>query len=180
MSIVVYDRAAIASDNQAISGALRAFAHKMRKLDDGRVLAWTGGQGHGLALARWFLEGARALTFPSQPPDDWCRLIVASKTRAVVYEGSPDPQEVYGPYAAWGSGRDFALGALALGATAYQAVEVANTLCVSCGFGVTVFTFDECKGHEVEDEMKKFKRGELHSGRVNALQVLGKPRSWAR
>ena len=40
---------------------------------------------------------------------------------------------------AWGSGRDFAMGAMQVGVDAVEAVRVANRHCVSCGNGIDHF-----------------------------------------
>lgn len=42
----------------------------------------------------------------------------------------------------FGSGRDFALGALAMGASAYEAVKAAITFDITCGIGVDTLTLD--------------------------------------
>jgi ATP-dependent protease HslVU (ClpYQ) peptidase subunit len=48
-------------------------------------------------------------------------------------------QVVEDPFMAWGSGRDFALGAMAMGATAREAVAVACRFNVYCGNGIDAF-----------------------------------------
>lgn len=43
----------------------------------------------------------------------------------------------------YGEGRDFAYGALEMGANAIKAVEVASKYCISCGMGIDVLSFEE-------------------------------------
>jgi hypothetical protein len=49
-------------------------------------------------------------------------------------------------FSAWGSGSEFAIGAMEMGATAIQAVQATSKHCVSCGFGVDFFDTRELNG----------------------------------
>lgn len=140
MSVVVWDGKTIAADRRQCCGALRSETSKMCKLPNGEVLAWTGTQERGLALADWYRDGASPAKWPSfQSDDDWVRLIVASCEGAFFYEQLPIRQMVIDPFGAWGEGRDFAYGALGMGATARQAVEVTARFCVSVGDGIEAY-----------------------------------------
>lgn len=48
---------------------------------------------------------------------------------------------VFDRFMAWGSGRDFAMGAMEMGASAYRAVEVAIRHSTGCGYGIDLFDF---------------------------------------
>jgi ATP-dependent protease HslVU (ClpYQ) peptidase subunit len=134
MSVVAWDGKCIAADRQMTCNDMRMLTTKMRRLDDGTVLAWTGLPGAGLMLVRWYVEGKE---WPDgQQGENWSRLIVAKKDRVEMYERYPVPILVESAFMAWGSGQEFALGAMAMGATAIQAVDVANRFSVNCGFGV--------------------------------------------
>jgi hypothetical protein len=50
-------------------------------------------------------------------------------------------QRIRHPFIAIGNGGDFALGALAAGESAREAVRIASRLSASCGFGVDVVRF---------------------------------------
>ena len=137
MSVVVWDGKTLAADRQATCGDLRMETSKMRKLSSGAIVAWTGSINCGLALAKWYESGAAPSEWPDfQKGDKWSRLVVVEGGEAFTYEDLPIPIPVLGLFAAWGSGSDFALGALALGADARRAVEIASRFCVSCGMGV--------------------------------------------
>jgi hypothetical protein len=58
-----------------------------------------------------------------QKTEDWCRIVICTKGKLFYAERLPVLFEVYDPYYAFGSGRDFALGAMAVGADAIRAVE---------------------------------------------------------
>lgn len=141
MSVVVYDGKSLAADRQITIGDLRVMGSKMRVIiEGGKVLAWTGHQDSGLAMARWYQAGARPEHWPDcQKGENWSRLIVAHYDGFHCYEHTPEKLILDVPFMAWGAGRDFALGALAMGATARQAVEVACRFSVMCGGGVEAY-----------------------------------------
>jgi hypothetical protein len=58
---------------------------------------------------------------------------------------------------AWGIGCDFALGAMAMGADAVQAVEITNKFSIHCGMGVDSYGNDAiaCKQGIVKNEQGK-------------------------
>ena len=140
MSVVVWDGESVAADKAAISSDMRARTTKLWRIETGEILAWTGTQDCGLLLAQWYKNGAHAAQWPMFQSDKelWTRLIVVSCQGVKYYEIQPVAQMVEDPYMAWGSGRDYAMGALAMGASAVQAVEIASRFCVTCGGGVDV------------------------------------------
>lgn len=140
MSIVAWDGKTIAADRQCTAGDLMLRATKIRRINNGDILAWTGTLENGMTLADWYERGADQKLWPTfQASDSWCRLIVVSKGRAYSYEQLPVKQLVEDRFAAWGSGRDLAMGALAMGATAVEAVKVASRFSSTCGMGVESF-----------------------------------------
>lgn len=139
MSVVAWDGKVIAADRQGTIAEMRVVSSKMRRTAEA-VLAWTGNQECGLALADWYERGASKDAWPKfqDDMDRWTRLIVADMHGIRYYEQEPVPQYVQQPFIAFGSGRDFAMGAMAMGASAERAVQVASEFCVSCGMGVEV------------------------------------------
>ena len=135
MSIVVWDGKVLAADGQTSNGLLAEPATKIFELGDGGVAAFTGTYDVGLAMVAWARnDGAK---WPAaQETDRWSRLTVASPDRTVrVFEQEECGIPLETTYGAWGSGRDFALGAIAMGADAVRAVQIASKFCVHCGFG---------------------------------------------
>jgi hypothetical protein len=137
MSVVVWDGKTLAADRQVTTSGLGVMGTKMRK-HGSIILAWTGDIDLGLALADWYCKGAILADRPKcqEDKDKWCRLIVADSTGCRYYETEMIPIPVMAPFAAWGSGRDFAYGALEMGADAQRAVTVASIHSIDCGFGV--------------------------------------------
>lgn len=139
MTVIAHDGINVAIDRCANSGDFRFEVEKFQRLKDGRIVLFTGRLEHGLLVAAWLEEGADREKHPKFLNDDWCRLIVLDRGTLTEYEATWAPQPVTQKFMAWGSGRDFAMGAMSMGATAKEAVEVANRHCSSCGFGVDVF-----------------------------------------
>lgn len=140
MSTIAWDGRTLAADKQAVTGGMREIVTKARLLPNGQVLAWTGEHECGLILAAWYESGADIDKWPKfQSGDDWTRLIVASANEVIVFERQPVGQLLEEPFMAWGSGRDYAMGAMAMGASAGQAVEVASRFDINTGLGVDLF-----------------------------------------
>lgn len=114
---------------------------KVRKLENGEVIGATGDSGKCLGMLDWYEHGADPEKWPKfQTADDFARLIVArSGGKLVYFDWLPVEQPVMDPFMAFGAGRDYALGAMAMGADAVQAVEIASRYCASCGLGVDWF-----------------------------------------
>lgn len=141
MSVIAWDGKTLSADRQSTNAEMRVSVSKMRKTDDA-IIAWTGAYEYGLLLAQWYIDGAQTDKWPAfQRTDKWCRLVVATKQGVVEYEQEPVAQPVSAEFFAWGAGRDFAMGALAMGATAQQAVEIASRFNVYCGVGIESHEF---------------------------------------
>jgi hypothetical protein len=120
------------------------------------VLGWAGDSEKGMAAAKWYESGADPEKYPECMSEEWnktpnfTRLIVVTRDRCVTYECLPIPLEIQPP-CAFGSGADFAIGAMAMGASARRAVEVANDHSWSCGFGVEAYIFQEGQTPELKE-----------------------------
>lgn len=141
MSVVVWDGKTLAADRQGVCCDMAYTESKMAvQMNDSWkvVCAWTGVACYGRELAKWYFDGADKDHWPDfqNDKDDWCRLIVADANGCRTYEMRPYATVVHDPFMAWGSGRDFAMGALAMGADARLAVEIASRFSATCGRGV--------------------------------------------
>lgn len=141
MSVIAWDGKTLAVDKQATCSAMPSTVSKARRLPNGEIVAWTGDQEQGLVLADWYETGAHVSNWPEFQKDreHWARLVVAGPSGIRFYEQFPVEQVENDPFQAFGSGRDYAMGALAMGATAEQAVLVASRFNIHCGMGVDVF-----------------------------------------
>lgn len=147
MSVVVYDGKALAADCMAVTGGVKSHASKIRRLNNGDVVAWVGMQSYGEILAQWYERGADPEEWPAfQRGEDWAFLIIGTKGKAYYYESEPLQMAVESEYWAWGSGMEIALGALFAGANARTAVQACCRHSATCGGGVELFYLD----HEAE------------------------------
>lgn len=165
MSVVAWDGKTLAADCAGTESYMTRISRKMRVIccgerveqDDatGRlnmhiqdregpkvVLSAVGDAEAGMVLMDWYEAGAEVKDWPSfqEDRDNFTRLIVATCWGVFQYDQLPIAQPVTDPFMAWGSGRDFAMGALARGANARDAVLVTNRFSTVCGHGV-----DSCR-----------------------------------
>lgn len=138
MSTVAWDGKSLAADRNGARGDLVLVAPKLYPLIGGGALATTGDYAAGRLMVEWYQAGADLTKYPPcQATEGYASLIVAKPGGVCEYYSvNPHSIAVLDPFMAWGSGCDFALGAMARGATAKEAVEVACRFDVWSGGGV--------------------------------------------
>lgn len=151
MTVIVWDHRVgkLVADKQATQGDLRRAVTKIRRIR-GHLCAAAGDWDLAQEMFKWFEDGA----VPDQAPpfvrhkEDWVAFItITPEKRVLKYEKSPIPMdftesaEVDGWYA-FGSGRDYVIGALAAGVDVVEAVGIANRYCTGCGMGFDVLVLD--------------------------------------
>ena len=143
MSVVAWDGKYVAADRQGTSGNLICVCRKLMKIR-GYGVGFIGRADTGALMAEWFREGAKVSNFPCdvQQSDSGATLIVVGRVKAWEICEYPLFEEVRDPFWAWGTGREVALGAMAMGVDAKTAVETAMRFDVNCGVGMD---FLECK-----------------------------------
>ena len=141
MTVIAWDGKTLAADRQMTWADMRSTVNKLRQLPNGEVLAVTGDSARAVAVLRWYEEGADPEKWPKcQTETDYARLIVARHGgRLVYFDWLPMEQQIIDPFMAFGAGRDFAMGALAMGADAKKAVGIACRFSVGCGLGIDSF-----------------------------------------
>lgn len=130
MTTIAYDGRFLAADTRGTygnDGICQAVCHKLRVENDvafsatGRITdAWL------TKLIDWWALGARADNMPARGSDEEVgNFIIVSQNGALsLTYGTPYPQEMGKPVA-WGSGANYAIGAMEMGADAMRAVLVA-------------------------------------------------------
>lgn len=152
MSVIAWDGRYIASDQRGINCGYY-FMQKKLHVWKNAIIGVVGDQCAALSILEWFKRGAPEDHFPAiQSTDAWARCIIATARNVEHYEQTPFPIDVHEPFMAWGSGRDFALGAMAAGKNAIQAVEITCQLCVSCGNGIQAYDLKTMKEISHVDE----------------------------
>lgn len=142
MSTIAWDGKTLAADCQVTCHETPQKCSKIKKLSDGTILGTVGSLSTGAIMMRWYEDGADLMRYPHSQGDkeDWSYLIVVKPDGEVLeYSRHPYPRIVSVPFG-WGSGRDYALGAMEMGADAIKAVEISCKLDIHTGMGVESFS----------------------------------------
>ena len=143
MSIVVWDGDILATDKAATDGTTKWQATKAWHHHNGvypLILSGVGPLQTILAMKNWVIEGASETEFPSaQLTPLFCHFLIVSPIGLSRYEQGNLPIGHAHSKCAFGEGAPFAYGAMAMGANAARAVEIANQHSVHCGLGVATY-----------------------------------------
>lgn len=139
MTVIAYKDSQIACDSRAVCGGLISTAVKFEILDDA-ILMGAGDLCGFLQLVEWYKNGAKPAEWPTSiTRENFTQFVVAKDGKVFEYEHLPYPIECFDTYMAWGNGRDIAMGAMYMGASASQACMAAIAHSTGCGGLVNVF-----------------------------------------
>lgn len=127
MTTIAYRDGALAADRATKMGAVQAYqTAKINQREDGAMIGGCGIGSVSAAFRRWFMDG-EAGDRPSLgvTDDDDAQLIVVRPNGVVEIHDRHGWAEISGPFFALGSGFEVALGAMAMGASAERAVQIA-------------------------------------------------------
>jgi hypothetical protein len=154
LTILAWDGKIFCADRMASSSGMPFCVTKIFKIDVG-IIGIDGVMDIGLSLIEWIKAGANPKEYPEcqKNNDRYAHaLLITPKLEILRYERQPYPIKVEEPYFAAGSGRDYAMAAMAMGKSAREAVELACRFDIDCGNGIDEFGFDVipdtyCAGH---------------------------------
>jgi hypothetical protein len=138
MTVIAWDGKILAADRQGTVGDTIYTIQKLFPLSHGGAMATTGHADSAAVMRQWWSDGANKKLWPAcqSDKDKWSCLIIARPNKPVLsYETLPEPLVGVDCLAAWGIGREAALGAMAMGADAIKAVEIASRIVIGCGRG---------------------------------------------
>ncbi len=141
MTVIAWDSKILAADKMALCGDTKKTVTKLFKLSTGQAAGFTGDLDLGLLMLDWFQREGTVESFP-KPRDEkeaWGVLIVAGRDGCFFYERYGMGIPVEDKFMAWGVGRECALGAMAMGANAVMAVQIASEWVSGCGRGCDWF-----------------------------------------
>jgi len=152
MTVIVWDHRAglLGADKQSTQSDLVRRVTKIRRIRD-HLCAIAGDWDLGQEMFKWFEDGANPAEAPPcmRNKDDWVAfLAITPDKRVLKYERGPLPMDfteaaVNDGWYVFGSGRDFAVGALAAGADIHTALKITSRYCVNCGMGYDVFSIQD-------------------------------------
>jgi len=117
---------------------------KVHKRKDGALIGVAGARHIAMSVVRWFLAGEKKASKPSfGDADDCCAVVIVRPCGKVEVHDRCGWAEQEDDYTAIGSGMDFALAALDMGADPARAVTIASRRDLYSGCGVNTVALDE-------------------------------------
>lgn len=140
MTTIAFRAGIMAADSQCTGSDIRrGEVDKLWRLDDGGVFAMAGASGLSAVIAEWLSKGAALGDRPKLPDGlDVHGIYAATDGRVAILSNDLVLQWVDAPFHALGSGNEIAMGAMAMGATAEQAVACAARFDVFTGGPVRI------------------------------------------
>lgn len=137
MTVIAWDGKTLAADKLGNYSGLSRTVTKIHRIGD-LLMGVSGNAWVANEVFTWVERGRKPEAFPAcqRDKDDWSMTLIIEARRVLLYERSPYPTRIADGTCAIGSGRDFALAAMHMGADARRAVEVATHFCPDCGLGV--------------------------------------------
>lgn len=137
MTVIAWDGKTLAADKLGSYNGLGRTVTKIHRIGD-LLVGISGNAWVANEVFAWVERGRKPEAFPAcqRDKDDWSMTLIIEARRVLLYERSPYPTRIADGTCAIGSGRDFALAAMHMGADARRAVEVATHFCPDCGLGV--------------------------------------------
>lgn len=143
MTTIAVRDGVMAADRRVTCGdAIAGEVGKLMMLPDGRVVGVCGQPMGMAAVFEWIANGAKFDEVPPESKDGDIMALVLHPDGAVEHFENGRPMRIAAAFHAEGSGRAFALGAMAMGATAVQAVETAIRFDSKSGGGVDALWVD--------------------------------------
>lgn len=145
MSTIAFDGKIVAADKQGTYCSTIRNTTKLVRLDNGEICGWTGTLAVGETMLDWYKAGADPEKHPPEILDKEANtsFIVIQPSGLVWMYGGFKKQETFTDrFCAWGSGREFAIGAMAAGKNAIDAVAIAMDYDINTGVGITWFKID--------------------------------------
>lgn len=172
MTVLAWDGKTLAADKQATENGVLHQITKIKRITKGKNKGWlignAGSAASGQLLMDWFETGADPKHFPYeyQKTDGLFATLLAISPQGIVhrYEHLPIPIVFEDEFYAMGSGKDMAMGAMAMGADAVTAVQVVCTYETECGVGIDVIHLKEKKNARARSNRKTDKAGAKNGG----------------
>lgn len=142
MTVIVFDGNTCAVDSGSVAETTMLRVRKFWTRTD-ELITGAGDASHVVAMAEWYLAGAKVDEFPPliRAKQD-AELIIIDSRGVRRFEASPYAVDHGNVRCAFGGGRDFAYGALAMGASATEAAGIACMFSPMCAEPIHTFIWD--------------------------------------
>jgi ATP-dependent protease HslVU (ClpYQ) peptidase subunit len=147
MTTVAWDGKTLAADRQGTIEDAKFSCTKIFRVR-GHLIGFSGHMDAAIGMKKWFENGAKPADFPEYQKDpdgkiSCSMLVITPDLKIYRYDNMPHTAEIESEIFAMGTGRDYALGAMLMGADAVHAVRVASMFDIGSGMGVDKLTFDD-------------------------------------
>jgi ATP-dependent HslUV protease subunit HslV len=134
MTVIAYRDGLLAADSLVTAGhVVTGRIQKLWRFDDGRLLGGAGVAGDMRSFVAWALAGCKGHWECQDKENGFSALVVGAQGEVVMYDAEGRDYLLEAEFIARGAGAELAIGAMAMGARADQAVEVACRYSVWCG-----------------------------------------------
>lgn len=140
MTVIAWDGKTLAADRKMEMGGGQFPVRKIQR-HEGLLIGSAGDLARAYEMVNWCLKGRQSGKLPPPVDGAYARLLVIQHDGPLIYANNEFPIDILLPYAAIGSGQDYAITAMHLGKTAKESVEVACQLCAGCGLGIDTLSF---------------------------------------
>lgn len=148
VTIIAYKDGVMAADTATFQGDLKiARTSKIVRRADGALAGASGRTGTIQKFNVWFLAGASGEFDPKCEEDGFMAIMISAAGIVSKMNFAGEIYSVYAPFYANGAPEDFALGAMAAGASAEEAVKLCIEYSDGCGGDVQV---EEIGEHKVD------------------------------
>lgn len=138
MTTIAWDGYTLVSDRQMTTSGVRYETTKAHRLKDGSLFASCGSVDLNAAVRAWLNDEGEKPSIDKD--DDFDGLLIKPDGSAWTISKKLVLVKVESKCVATGSGRDFALAAMAMGRSSKDAVQLACTLDIWSGMGLTELT----------------------------------------
>lgn len=145
MTTIAYKNGILACDKQCTDNGTKYRGSFKATVANDSVYIVTGTVVRGLKFIEWILNGGRDSDEDAPRLKDTQVIQMDLKTGKIHHWEADFPLPVEDRIAAWGSGGDIALGAMAAGASPEAAVKIASSWDDGTGFGVQMFRSERAK-----------------------------------
>lgn len=141
MTTIAWDGKTLAADRRVTCGGVTdAKVHKIVRREDGALAGSAGNTSLGAAFKRWFLSGEPGERPPLSREQETANGVIIRPSGLIEIHDVCGWYEAEAPHYALGSGWEIALGAMAAGASAEEAVRIAAKLDGNTGDEVETLT----------------------------------------
>jgi hypothetical protein len=144
MTTIAFKDGILCSDRQATAGAARKLCEKLWVVRGHDIaVAVTGSLSGGIRFLEWWKDGKNKNGDWSLDDDTEVVVLHLDTGKIEAYDSNMVPMPVLSKFDAWGSGADFAIGAMEAGVDAVRAVEIAAKHDTGTGSGMAVINLNK-------------------------------------